>query len=162
MIGARRETGGSPVGAVEQQDQLTVVARRFAEIAPERWVHLVGSWEATLDEAGDVRLNWITTAVVDGRDRWLYGQVGYDEPLYDAVVRLNELSAEPGPEHRWTTCELRLDRDGSIQVDFGHEPPKRSRGIHDEESLGRYERYLDAWVAVHGPRPGGTAPSADG
>ena len=146
------------MGAAEQQEQLGVVARRLAAIAPAGWAHLVGSFEATVSDAGEVTLDWITTAVVDGGDRWLYGQLGYDEELYDAVVRLNDLAAEAGPQARWTTCELHLGPDGSIQVDLGYDPPKRSRGIYDEESLGRFEGYLDVWVATHGPRPG-SAPS---
>ena len=145
------------MGAVAQQRQLEAVVRRFAAIAPAGWAHLVGSWEASTGADGRVSLNWITTAVVDGGDRWLHGQVRHDEALYDAVVRLNELSAQAAPEHRWTTLELHLDRDGTIRVDVGHEPPKRTRGVLDEESLGRYERYLDTWVAAHGPVPPGAS-----
>lgn len=146
----------------EQQEQLGAVARRFAATAPTGWARLVGNWEATVAGTGSVHLDWITTAVVDGGDRWLYGQLGYDEALYDAVVRLNELSAEGGPDARWTTLDLVLDPDGSIQVDLGYEPPKRSQGIHDEESHGRFERYLDTWVAEHGPVPSRPAPGAAG
>jgi hypothetical protein len=141
------------VGLVDQQSQLEAVARRFAEIAPAGWARLVGNWEATADESGAVVLNWITTAVVNGGDRWLYGQVGFDEPLYEAVAELNALAAADGSERRWTTFDLLLDPDGTVKVDFGYDPPKRSNGIHDEESLGRFETYLDAWVAEHGKVP---------
>jgi len=143
------------VGLAEQQDQLGAVARRFAGVAPQGWARLLGNWEATVDDTGAVSLNWITTAVVDGGDRWLYGQVGFDEELYDAVVRLNELSAQDGPGRRWTTLDLRLDADGTIAVDLGYDEPKRTNGVHDEESLGRFESYLDTWVAEHGPVPAG-------
>ncbi|WP_019137338.1 hypothetical protein [Cellulomonas massiliensis] len=143
------------MGLAEQQEQLGAVARRFAQVAPQGWARLLGNWEATVDGAGAVSLNWITTAVVDGGDRWLYGQVAYDEPLYDAVVRLNELSAQDGPDRRWTTLDLRLDADGAIAVDLGYDEPKRTNGVHDEESLGRFEQYLDTWVAEHGPVPAG-------
>ncbi|WP_028045499.1 hypothetical protein [Cellulomonas sp. URHE0023] len=138
------------MGLAEQQEQLETVARRFAQVAPTGWARLVGSWEATVDDAGTVSLNWITTAVVNGGDRWLYGQLGFDEQLYDEVVRLNELSAEGT---RWTTMELLLDADGAMRMDVGYEPPKRSQGIYDEQSLGRYETYLDTWVAERGPVP---------
>ena len=148
------------MGLAEQQEQLGAVVRRFADIAPPGWVRLVGSWEATADASGAVTLNWITTAVVHGGDRWLYGQLGFDEPLYDAVVELNALSAQDGPEKRWTTLELLVAPDGAIQVDFGYDPPKRSQGILDEQSHGRFERYLDTWVAEHGAVPAGPAPQA--
>lgn len=139
------------MGVAEQEQQLGVVARRLAQVAPTGWARLLGNWEAAVVD-GEVTLNWVTTAVVNGGDRWLYGQVGYDEELYDAVQRLNELSAEGGGT-RWTTFDLRLDPDGTIEVGFGYDPPKRMQGIHDEESLGRFETYLDIWVAEHGPVP---------
>lgn len=149
------------MGLGEQQEQLGAVARRLADIAPSGWARLVGNWEAVVDDSGTVLLDSITTAVVHGGDRWLYGQIGHDQSLYDAVVRLNEQSAEAGPDHRWTTLDLRVDPDGELQVDLGYEPPKRSRGIRDEESYGRFERYLDIWVAQHGPVPPARDPSDD-
>lgn len=151
------DEGGRRMGLAEQQEQLGVVARRFAEIAPAGWARLVGNWEASPVAPGEVSLNWITTAVVNGGDRWLYGQVPYDEPLYDAVAELNELSAQEGPDRRWTTLDLLLDPDGSVKLDFGYETPKRTNGIHDEESLGRFETYLDVWVAEHGRVPAAPA-----
>ena len=54
---------------------------------------------------------------------------------------------------RWTTLDLEVDRDGAFRSDFGYGPPKRTLGIHDEESMGRFESYLDRWVAEHGPVP---------
>ena len=146
------------MGVVEQQEQLGVVARRFASVAPAGWVRLLGSWEATPGPGGGVTLNWITAAVVDAGDRWAYGQVGFDDELYDAVVRLNDLAAQDGPDRRWTTFDLTLDADGTFHVDLGYDPPRRSQGVLDEQSHGRFERYLDTWVAEHGPVPprGGT------
>lgn len=136
----------------EQRAAMEAVAARFADVAPSGWVRLVGSWEATLKPDGEVNLNYLTMAVVAGEDRWLYGQVGFDEPLYDLVVKLNEGMAAAGS--RWTVFDLEVDADGTFRTSYGYDLPKRSNGIMDEESMGRFETYLDGWVAQHGPVPG--------
>jgi len=141
--------------AADKRRQIEAVVQRFAEIAPSGWARLVGNWEATRGDDGKTVLNYLTLAVVDASDRWLYGQVEYDEPLYDLVVELNDASADEGPERRWTVFDLEVDADGSYRTDFGYDPPKRSNGIMDEESLGRFESYLEGWMAEHGPVPAG-------
>ena len=141
------------MGKAEQQERLERIARRFGDVAPPNWVRLVGNWEAYPGPTGELTLNYVTLAVVDGGDRWLFGQVGYDEPLYDLVAELNRMASEDQPDHAWTVLDLEVDQDGTFRVEFGYDPPKRARGIHDEESMGRFETYLDRWVAEHGPRP---------
>ncbi len=140
---------------LEQQQRIAAIAGRFAEIAPKGWARLVGNWEATPDEQGSPVLNYLTLAVVNGGDRWLYGQVGYDETLYDLVADFNTASAGDGPDRRWTVLDLEVDEDGTYRTNFGYERPKRSNGVMDEESLGRFETYLDRWVAEHGAVPEG-------
>lgn len=136
-----------------QREILTAVAHRLAEVAPTGWARLVGNWEAT-GNPGEAVLNHLTLAVVDGGDRWLFGQVGYDETLYDLVTDLH--AAMAGPEGTsWTVLDLELDEDGSYRTDVGYGPAKRSNGVLDEESYGRFQGYLDRWVAEHGPVPVG-------
>lgn len=141
--------------AAARRTQIEAVAARFAAIAPTGWARLVGNWEATLDERGTPVLNHLTLAVVDGGDRWLFGQVAYDEPLYDLVVELNEASATDGPDARWTVFDLEVDADGSYRTDFGHGLAKRSNGVMDHESIGRFQDYLETWIAEHGRVPAG-------
>lgn len=137
--------------AVAQQEQVRAVAERFVQIAPDGWARLVGNWEASLLD-GAVHLNWITLAVVDLGDRWAAGRFDHDEQLYDLVAALHEGMASAG--ERWTVLDLEVDRDGAFRTRFGYGPPTRTLGRRDEESLGRFERYLDTWVAEHGPVPG--------
>ncbi|MBB5786558.1 hypothetical protein [Jiangella mangrovi] len=141
------------MGKSEQQERLERIVGRFAEVAPPSWVRLVGNWEASPGPTGEITLNYLTLAVVDGGDRWLFGQVGYDEPLYDLVAQLHAMAAADEPDHAWTVLDLEVDQDGTFRVELGYDPPKRSRGVLDEESMGRFETYLDRWVAEHGPRP---------
>lgn len=145
---------------MEQQEHLAAIAGRFAQVAPRNWARLVGNWEATLGEDGEPVLNYLTLAVVDGGDRWLFGQVGYDEPLYDLVAAYNNASsgdADAQVSSRWTVLDLEVDEDGTFRTNLGYGQPKRSNGIMDEESLGRFESYLDTWVTEHGTVPGGAS-----
>lgn len=136
--------------ASDMQVAIQAIAGRFVQLAPEGWARLVGNWEATPTQVGTVTLNYITLAVVDGGDRWLLGQFDYDEELYDMVAALRLAMAEGAP---WTVFDLEVDADGSYRTHFGYDDPKRSNGIEDEESMGRFENYLDRWVAEHGPTP---------
>ena len=134
----------------EQQQAVRAVAQRFVEIAPAGWVRLVGNWEATRVD-GRVNLNYVTLGVVDLQDRWGVGQFDFDERLYDLVVELHEAMAADGD--RWTVLDLEVDADGAFRTSFGYGQPKRSLGIEDEESMGRFQDYLATWVAEHGERP---------
>lgn len=136
----------------EQQDLVRSIGARFVEIAPPGWARLVGNWEATL-QGSEVNLNYITLAVVGQDGGWAAGQLGFDEPLYDLVAELNEAMATTG--ERWTVMDLEVDADGRFRTAFGYGPPKRSTGIFDEESMGRFENYLATWVAEHGAASAG-------
>jgi len=47
----------------------------------------------------------------------------------------------------WGICDLVVDRPGRFRFNFCYDPPKRINGIFDEESMGRFERYLEAYKA---------------
>lgn len=136
----------------EQQELVRGIAGRLVEIAPTGWARLVGNWEATV-QGPEVNLNYITLAVVGQGRGWAAGQIGFDEPLYDLVVELNEAMARSG--ERWTVMDLEIDGDGRFRTAFGYDTPKRSNGIYDEESMGRFENYLATWVAEHGATSAG-------
>lgn len=142
------------MNALQQQEMVAAIAGRLVQVAPQGWARLVGNWEATLVN-DEVSLNWITLGIVDLGDRWGAGQFGYDATLYDLVAQLNEAMAAQG--ERWTVLDLEVDRDGAYRTSFGYGPAKRTLGISDEESLGRFENYLDTWVAEHGRVPTGTS-----
>ncbi|HEY9412174.1 MAG TPA: hypothetical protein VIP77_21530 [Jiangellaceae bacterium] len=132
------------------EEQIQRIVRRFDAIAPEGWVRLAGNWE-TYQEADDLALNYVTLAVVASDGGWGAGQLGYDEDLYDEVLALNEVMAK-GDGRRWTVLDLEIDAEpAEFRVQFGYNPPKRVNGVLDDESFGRFERYLESWVAERGP-----------
>lgn len=164
------------MGRAGEHEQLEVVARRLAETAPPGWARVLSRWVATgtgagaagLDEGdgpdgpdrsdgrdrldgpdrsdGRAWLDGVTTAVVDGGDRWLYGWLGDDPVLREAVAALR---ASCAGEPRWTTLDLTLDPDGTIAVELGHDAPTGP----DAAVSARLEHGLDTWVAEHGPVP---------
>lgn len=139
---------------LEQQRHVQAIAQRFVEVAPQGWSRLVGNWEAAPGSDGRPVLNYLTLAVVDLGDRWGFGQIDYDEPLYDLVADFRVAAEADGPEGTWTVLDLEVDADGTFRTDFSYDPPKRSNGILDEESIGRFENYLQGWIEQHGPTPG--------
>lgn len=147
---------GTPqsAGLDEQQELIQTIVQRFAAIAPDGWARLAGNWEAYRDDDGRLTLNYITVAIVNGGHEWLYGQVGYDHVLYDAVIELNERMAGGDEQRRWTVFDLEVDADPpEFRVDFGYGTPKRVNGIDDHESIGRFRDYLQTWIDAHGPTP---------
>lgn len=145
----------------EQQDKIEAVARRMVQVAPDGWVKIVGSWEATPgDEGQPPHLNWITMAVVDLGDRWGAGQFDFDEPLYDMVAELHQGMQQRGDD--WTLMDLEIATDGSYRTQFGYGEPRRTRGELDDESMGRFWNLLSDWVAEHGSVPGQPLPPSSG
>ena len=133
------------------EEQIQRIVRRFDAIAPEGWVRLAGNWETNQEADDALALNYITLAVVASDGGWGAGQLGYDEELYDEVLALNEVMAE-GDGRRWTVLDLEIDAaPAEFRVQFGYDAPKRVNGVLDDESYGRFERYLESWVTEHGP-----------
>lgn len=144
--------GGEPLEATEQQQMIRAIAERLVQVAPEGWARLVGNWEASLVD-DEVSLNWITLGVVDLGDRW--------GGLVSSATTGRSTTWSHSSTRRWRRmlsagrCSiLEVDRDGAYRTRFGCGPTKRTLGVSDEESVGRFENYLDAWVAEHGQVPG--------
>lgn len=151
IVHAVEPSQGSSARMAAYEEQIQRIVRRFDTIAPEGWVRLAGNWESYQDADDDLALNYITIAVVASEGGWGAGQLGYDEDLYDEVLALNEVMAE-GDGRRWTVLDLEIDAEpAEYRVQFGYDTPKRVNGVLDDESFGRFERYLSSWVAEHGP-----------
>jgi hypothetical protein len=48
---------------------------------------------------------------------------------------------------RWRTCDLVVDKSGEFRFKFSYDPPKRINGVFDDDSLGRFNRYLETYKA---------------
>jgi hypothetical protein len=60
----------------------------------------------------------------------------------DALIALREAMRDD--RGAWSTCRLRMDRDGRFEFDFSYEPPRRLGGdLLYSPLLGHLDRYLD-------------------
>jgi Protein of unknown function, DUF600 len=50
---------------------------------------------------------------------------------------------------RWGTCDLVVDKSGEFRFKFSYDRPKRINGVFDDDSLGRFNRYLESYKAEH-------------
>ncbi len=48
---------------------------------------------------------------------------------------------------RWGTCDLVVDQPGKFRFSFSYGPPKRINGVFDDDSMGRFDRYLETYKA---------------
>jgi DNA/RNA non-specific endonuclease len=55
-----------------------------------------------------------------------------------------------GEGERWGTCDLVADRTGEFKYRFSHDPPNRINGVFDDDSMGRFDRYLETYKAERG------------
>jgi hypothetical protein len=47
---------------------------------------------------------------------------------------------------RWRT-DLVVDKSGEFRSKFSYDPPKRMNAVFDDDSLGRFNRYLETYKA---------------
>ena len=70
---------------------------------------------------------------------------------FHAIVKdlFRELRAEiqRSEGQGWGTCDLVVDQPGRFRFDFSYERPKRVNGVFDDQSMGRFDRYLDTYKA---------------
>jgi hypothetical protein len=45
------------------------------------------------------------------------------------------------------------DRPGKFRFSFSYDPPKRISGIYDDDSMGRFDRYLETYEAERASSP---------
>jgi hypothetical protein len=59
----------------------------------------------------------------------------------------NEIKRTTGD--RWGTCDPVVDKSGEFRFKLSYDRPKRINGVFDDDSLGRFNRYLESYKAEH-------------
>jgi hypothetical protein len=133
------------VDAERRQEAVEALARRLLAIAPDNVVQVYGGFQAPADAE---RHFGAIVGAADLGDRWGFGQFDQDPVVFDLVREFWEASGD----EPWTTCEIKVDRDGAFTVDLGYAPLPDGADI-DRGLVVRLEDYGSSFVAEHGERP---------
>jgi hypothetical protein len=68
-------------------------------------------------------------------------------PEVKAMFRQMNDEIKRSEGERWGTCDLEVDPPGKFRFSFSYDPPKRINGVFDDDSMGRFDRYLETYKA---------------
>jgi hypothetical protein len=68
-------------------------------------------------------------------------------PEVKALFREMNEEIKRSEGERWGTCDLVVDQPGKFKFSFTYDPPKRINGVFDDDSVGRFDRYLETYRA---------------
>lgn len=130
-----------------QEDIARVVAGNVTDVMDgewedREWVHLFVDIE--IDEDGE-RSSSISFALtrLPGQplEKCAFRLASEAKQLFDELA---EAMRRPG-EDRWSSAQLRIERNGSFAFEFSHDPPWRLGGNLLDK---RFEDYLERWHAT--------------
>lgn len=119
-------------------------AQAVAEDACGDWVHLFVDFE--IDASGE-RSSSISFALVRAADGGIE-KLAF-RLLPDVKRRLRRL-ANAAPGGRWTSAQLRMERDGRYAFDYLYTPPCRLGGVINDT---RFAGYVGQWLASKAGAP---------
>jgi hypothetical protein len=113
---------------------------------PDAWERIVVNYEMQEEDGGLVedRLGFYISH--DANQEPAENNLVFSPGLKDLFRRLNvEIKRTEGA--RWGTCDLVVDQPGRFRFNFSYDPPKRINGIFDDDSMSRFDRYLETYKA---------------
>jgi hypothetical protein len=133
--------------AVDLQKKIVGALARSIDGA---WERIVVNYEMQEEDGGlteDRRGFYITPDAAGG-----YRKAGltFDAAVKDLFHALRETmqrSEGQGQHKGWGICDLVVDQPGRFRFNFSYDSPKRINGVFDDESMGRFDRYLDTYKA---------------
>lgn len=129
--------------ALELQKSL---AQEMANTVRDPWERIVVNYEMlTTDEGREVDYCAFYISATDGDFRETSLRV-LPETVDDLFIQLNDLMAKT-ENSRWGSCDFVIDRSGQYKFNFDYNAPKRINGVFDEQSQGRFDKYLDTYRA---------------
>lgn len=126
-------------------DLQSAIVVSVAQSINDNWKQIVLNYEIDYPK-GELVENYIGFYIKVGENNQLSMiQIYFSDEMLGLLQKLRakglELNNEP-----WCTCDIVIESNGEYQFDFSFEPPKRINGILDEESYGRFNKYLDNYV----------------
>jgi hypothetical protein len=118
----------------------------LARTIPDAWERIVVNYEMQEEDGGLVgdRLGLYISKAPAGNLR--QSDLGFSPELKEMFRELNNETQRTEGE-RWGTCDLVVDQPGRFLFNFSYDPPKRINGVFDDDSMGRFDRYLENYTA---------------
>jgi hypothetical protein len=125
--------------------QKAIVAA-LARGIPDAWERIVVNYEMQEEDGGlteDRRGFYITK---DPAGNLRKAELAFGPELKAMFREMNdEIQRTEGK--RWGTCDLEINPSGKFRFSLSHDPPKRINGVFDDDSMGRFDRYLETYKA---------------
>jgi len=123
------------------------IVTSLARAIPQAWERIVVNYEMEEQEGGAIihnRLGFYIAKDAGGNLHKAELRVGSEvEDMFRDMS--DEFQRTVG--ERWGTCDLVVDPPGKFRFDFAYDPPKRINGVLDDDSYGRFGRYLETYKA---------------
>jgi hypothetical protein len=129
--------------AMDLQKKIVVALARGID-AP--WERIVVNYEMQAEDGGLTEDRRGFYVAPDGVGGFHKGSLTFDTTVKTLFRDLrDEMQRSEG--QGWGTCDLVIDQPGKFRFNFSYEPPKRINGVFDDESMGRFDRYLETYKA---------------
>jgi len=115
---------------------------------PDAWERIVVNYEMQEEDDGSTE-DRLGLYIAKGPT----GDLRESELVFSPEVRAmfremnNEIKRTTGD--RWGTCDPVVDKSGEFRFKLSYDRPKRINGVFDDDSLGRFNRYLESYKAEH-------------
>jgi hypothetical protein len=143
--GTNWRTRGEPVDQAAVDLQKAIVAALIGGTAGE-WLRIVVNYEVQEDDGGLIEDRLGFYIAEDAQQVLATHTLVFGPELKDLFRGLNQEMGRTGGA-RWGTCDLVVDPPGRFRFSFSYDPPKRINGIFDDDSMGRFDRYLEVYQA---------------
>jgi hypothetical protein len=123
------------------------IAQGLVQAMTEPWERIVVNFEMDTTPEGrvvDYRFFYISPST--GGDFKKTSIIALPKAVTENFIALNDaMLASEGA--RWGICDTFVDRSGKYNFKYDYGAPKRIRGVFDESSMGRFDKYLDTYRA---------------
>ena len=122
------------------------IVTALAHAIPGAWERIVVNYEMQEEHGGltEDRLGFYIAKDPTGNLR--ESELAFSPEVKRLFRDMNdEIQRSEG--ERWRTCDLVVDQPGKFKFSFSYERPKRINGVFDDDSMGRFDRYLETYRA---------------
>lgn len=124
------------------------IVSALARSIPDAWERIVVNYEMQ-EEDGGLTEDRLGFYIAKGSTGDLRESDLVFSPEVEAMFREMNDEIKRTAGDRWGTCDLVVDKSGEFRFKLAYDPPKRINGVFDDDSLGRFNRYLETYKAEH-------------